>query len=133
MPKRILIVERDSALSRVLCDNFAFDGFEVLEVGVRDDAMQAVRTFAPDLVVVDVAASGGDAVTLITSLRQEHSTPVLMLSTQGRGPAVVPPPSDGAGKRAVVAGVSELLPKPFDLDELLERARALLDLPAPRI
>jgi DNA-binding response OmpR family regulator len=133
MPKRILVVEGDSALSRVLCDNFAFDGFEVLAVGEGDDAMEAVRTFGPDLVVVDIERGGADAAFLMASLRQEHSTPVLMLSTQGRRPPVAPLSTGRGGERATVAGVSELLPKPFDLDDLLERARTLLALPALKI
>ena len=129
MPKRILVVESDSALSRVLCDNFAFDGFEVLAVGDRGGAIDAVRSFAPDLVVIDDAVSGADAASLTASLH-ERSTPVLMLSTRGRRPPAVHPPADsGGGRRVVVGGASDLLPKPFDLDDLLERVRALLAFP----
>lgn len=134
MPKRILVVEGDPALSRVLCDNFAFDGFDVLAVGDRVDAIEAVRTFAPDLVVIDDAASGTSASSLMSSLHQEPSTPVLMLSTQGRRPAVAAPRADsGGGEPVALSGVSELLSMPFDLDNLLERVRALLALPASTV
>ncbi len=117
MPKRILVVEHDSALSRVLCDNFAFDGFEVLSVADPGGAMDLVRTFAPDLVVVDVAAPGTDASALLASLGESGSTPVLILSILGGRQAVPGPRPDAP---------SELLPKPFDLDELLDRVRALI-------
>ncbi len=134
MPKRILVVEGDPALSRVLCDNFAFDGFDVLAVGDRAGAIEAVRHFAPDLVVIDGAS--GTSASLMSSLQQEHSTPILMLSTrtQGRRPVAAAPRAESDGGRAVgTSGVSELLSMPFDLDDLLERVRALLALPASTV
>lgn len=131
MPKRILVVDSDSAFSRVLCDNFAFDGFEVLAVRHQGGVIAAVRSFAPDLVVIDDATGGADADWLTALLHQERSTPVLTLSNRGRRPASAPAPADGGGRgRDVVSGASDLLPKPFDLDDLLERVRALLALPA---
>ncbi len=131
MPKRILVVESDSAFSRVLCDNFAFDGFDVLAVGDRGGAMEAVRKFAPDLIVIGDAAPGTDAASLMASLRQEHQTPVLMLTPRARSSGMAPPPADSiAGQRVDVACVSEVLRKPFDLEDLLQRTRALLALPA---
>jgi two-component system, OmpR family, response regulator len=130
MSKRILVVETDQALSRVLCDNFAFDGFEVLSVGDGADVEAAARRFAPDLVVLDAALPAADPSRLLAWLREELHTPVIQLSTRGRGVARPVRPVAGSAPDGVPAtGASELVAKPFDLVDLLERVRALLACP----
>jgi two-component system KDP operon response regulator KdpE len=111
MSKRILVVEGDSGLARVLRDNFAFDGFEVLSTGDAA-AIERVRTFQPHLVVIDGEAPDRNLEALADSLRDASSAPVLALSVRAA------PTLDGA----------ELLSKPFDLDDLLERVRVLMEL-----
>jgi len=134
MAKRILVVESDTALGRVLCDNFEFEGFEVRSAGDPRGAMGEVRAFAPDLIVVDVAAPGDGAASLLACLRQECSTPVLVLDADSRRQAAVASRIGAAGGGGVgIGGLSGLLPKPFDLDDLLQCARALLALPATTV
>ena len=52
MKKRILIVEDDTALARVLSDNLKFSGFDVDTVDDGDAVFLRMRTFAPDLVLI---------------------------------------------------------------------------------
>ena len=68
--KRILIVEDDAALARVLRDNLTFDGFEVQCVTDGNAALHTVRTFTPDLVVLDLMLPGMSGFELCGLLRR---------------------------------------------------------------
>jgi DNA-binding response OmpR family regulator len=124
MKKRILVVEDDSALARVLRDNFEFEGFEVEWVADGNEAINRARTFAPDLVVLDVMLPGRDGFTLCTVLRQGGRTPIVLLSAR----------SQKADKlKGLHLGADDYVTKPFDLDELLARVHAVLRRTRPSV
>ena len=75
MKKRILVVEDDASLARVLRDNLAFEGFDVECAGDGHLAVDAARDFAPDLVILDVMLPGRDGFDLCGLLRQGGATP----------------------------------------------------------
>ncbi|MBL8142934.1 MAG: response regulator, partial [Acidobacteria bacterium] len=54
MSRRVLIIEDDSSLARVLGDNLAFDGFEVALAADGGQALSLAASFAPDLVLLDL-------------------------------------------------------------------------------
>jgi two-component system, OmpR family, response regulator VicR len=117
MKKRILIVEDDTALTRVLRDNLAYEGFDVRCVGDGNLALDAVREFAPDLVVLDVMLPGTDGFELCGLVRQAGRTPVIMLTAR----------SQKADKlKGLNLGADDYVTKPFDLEELLARVQAVL-------
>ncbi len=117
MKKRILLVEDDRPLSRVLCDNFTFEGFEVRAVGDGRLAVDAARDFAPDLIILDVTLPGMHGFELCGILRQGGRTPIIMLT------ACV----QKADKlRGLNLGADDYVTKPFDLEELLARINAVL-------
>jgi two-component system, OmpR family, KDP operon response regulator KdpE len=116
MKKRILVVEDDAALARVLRDNFEFEGFEVEWVADGNEAINRARAFAPDLVVLDVMLPGRDGFTLCTVLRQGGRTPIVLLSAR----------SQKADKlKGLHLGADDYVTKPFNIDELLARLRAV--------
>ena len=117
MKKRVLIVEDDAALSRVLRDNFAFEGFEVESVADGDLAIAAARSFAPDLVVLDVMLPGRNGFELVGLLREGGRIPIIMLTARGQKADKL---------RGLDLGADDYVTKPFDLEELLARARAVL-------
>ena len=117
MTKRILIVEDDTALSRVLHDNLVFEGFEVRCVADGGDALDAVRAFRPDLVVLDVMLPGRDGFELCGLMRQDGRTPVIMLTARGQ---------KGDKLLGLKLGADDYVTKPFDLEELLARVKAVL-------
>jgi two-component system response regulator VicR len=124
MNKRILIVEDDTALSRILSDNFAFEGFDVRCIANGDVALGVVREFAPDLIVLDVMLQGLNGFELCRLIRDNGRTPIIMLTARGQK-------SDKL--RGLDLGADDYVTKPFDLEELLARAKAVLRRARPSV
>ena len=117
MKKRILIVEDDPALSRVLRDNLLFEGFEVESIADGSLAVASAKTFVPDLVVLDISLPGINGFELCATLRQRGRTPILILTAR----------SQKADKlRGLNLGADDYITKPFDLEEFLARVKAVL-------
>ena len=117
MKKRILIVEDDAPLARVLRDNLLFEGFDVACAGDADEAIQRANEQPPDLVVLDVTLPGRDGFELVGLLRRGGQTPIIMLTAR----------TQKADKlRGLNLGADDYVTKPFDLDELLARVHAVL-------
>ena len=117
MKKRVLIVEDDRALAKVLSDNLASEGYEVEHVADGSLALERVRSFVPELVVLDIALPGMNGLDLCDRLWQHGHIPVLMLTGSSRH-------SDKVG--ALNRGADDYITKPFDLREFLARVRAVL-------
>jgi DNA-binding response OmpR family regulator len=117
MTARVLVVEDDLALSRVLRDNLVFEGYEVRCVEDGDRAVGAAREFVPDLVLLDVMLPGRDGFELVGLLREGGRTPVIMLTARGQKADKL---------RGLDLGADDYVTKPFDLEELLARVRAVL-------
>ena len=115
---RILIVEDDPTIVRVLRDNLEFEGFEV-EVSVDGrDALTSARKFAPDLILLDLALPGLDGLEVCRRLTQQpERTPIIVLTARNRTEDRI---------RGLELGADDYVTKPFSLDELLARMRAVL-------
>ena len=117
MKKRILVVEDDAALARVLKDNLVFEGFDVEWVDEGSLVLQKAKAFAPDLVVLDIMLPGADGFELCSTLRQRGRTPILILTAR----------SQKADKLlGLNLGADDYITKPFDLEEFLARVKAVL-------
>lgn len=115
---RILIVDDEPAVREALQRSLAFEGYatEVAADGV--EALAKVESYAPDLVVLDIQMPRMDGLTAARRIRSAGSTlPILMLTAR-----------DTVGDRVtgLDAGADDYLVKPFELDELFARIRALL-------
>lgn len=118
MTIRLLLVEDDHALARGLVDNFRAEGYETRLVTRGDEAVAAVLESHPDLVVLDIMLPGRSGLDVLRELRSRgDSVPVLMLTAKGEVVDRVV---------GLELGADDYLPKPFDLQELLARIRALL-------
>jgi two-component system response regulator VicR len=124
MTKKVMVVEDDAALARVLRDNLVFEGFEVACVANGNDAIGRARDFAPDLVILDVMLPGKDGFELVGLLRRGGQTPVIMLTARG---------SKADKLRGLDLGADDYVTKPFDLEELLARVRAVLRRSSPGV
>ncbi|MBC9719183.1 response regulator transcription factor [Streptomyces sp. TRM66268-LWL] len=116
--QRILIVDDEPAVREALQRSLAFEGYatEVAADGV--EALEKAAAFSPELVVLDIQMPRMDGLTAARRLRAAGSTtPILMLTAR-----------DTVGDRVtgLDAGADDYLVKPFELDELFARIRALL-------
>ncbi len=115
---RILIVDDEPAVRESLVSSLTFEGYETAKAADGLEALTAVEREKPDLVVLDVLMPRLDGLTACRRLRASGSdVPVLMLTAR-----------DMVGDRVsgLDAGADDYLVKPFELDELLARIRALL-------
>ena len=118
MNSRILVVEDDPAITLLLSDNLKFHGFEV-EVAVDGRAaLTSVRRFAPDLILLDLMLPGLDGYEVCRRLMQQpERTPIIVLTARNRQEDRI---------RGLDLGADDYVTKPFALDELLARMRAVL-------
>ncbi|MEU6980129.1 MULTISPECIES: response regulator transcription factor [unclassified Streptomyces] len=116
--ERILIVDDEPAVREALRRSLAFEGYATEDAVDGLDALARMETYAPDLVVLDVQMPRMDGLTAARRIRASGSTvPILMLTAR-----------DTVGDRVtgLDAGADDYLVKPFELDELFARIRALL-------
>lgn len=118
MNARILIADDDRAIRESLARALSLEGYDVVQASDGAAALSQIEATSPDAVVLDVMMPNVDGLTVCRVLRAERNrVPVLMLTARTETPDRV------AG---LDAGADDYLPKPFDLDELLARLRALL-------
>ena len=111
---RILVVEDDPAVRRIVERNLVGHGFRVQAVDSGRGALGAEPTFHPDLILLDLGLPDMEGHAVIQSLRERTTTPIIVLSVRGSEPEKV---------RALDLGADDYLTKPFGADELLARVR----------
>jgi two-component system alkaline phosphatase synthesis response regulator PhoP len=114
---RVLVVE-DSELGLGLSANLEMEGYAVELAVDGEKGLELVRSWAPDLVVLDMMLPDMDGLQLLRTARKEgHQVPVLVLTARGQESDKVV---------ALKLGADDYLTKPFGLLELLARVEALL-------
>ncbi|MFG2329770.1 response regulator transcription factor [Streptomyces sp. NPDC048604] len=116
--ERILIVDDEPAVREALRRSLAFEGYATEEAVDGFDALAKIESYRPELVVLDVQMPRMDGLTAARRIRASGATlPILMLTAR-----------DTVGDRVtgLDAGADDYLVKPFELDELFARIRALL-------
>ncbi len=117
----ILVVEDDPRIARLVERSLVEDGYRVDLAYDGLDGETKAKQLTPDAIVLDVMLPGQDGIAVCRHLRaQAIRTPVLMLTARDAVPDRV---------RGLDAGADDYLSKPFALDELLARIRALLRRP----
>ena len=104
-------------MGRVLGDNLIYEGFAAEWIPDGELLLEKVRTFSPDLVLLDVTLPRRDGFELCRMLRCIVQIPVLMVSARSQ---------NADRRRALVAGAADYVTKPFDLDDLMTRIRTTL-------
>lgn len=120
---RILVVEDDRDLGKILCDALEEEGFSVDLAADGRQGLGKAESRDYDAVVLDIMLPGLDGWTVLDRLRAGKRTPVLILTARDALPDKV---------RGLNLGADDYLTKPFALEELFARLRALLRRAAER-
>ncbi|HET6350760.1 MAG TPA: sigma-54 dependent transcriptional regulator [Coriobacteriia bacterium] len=125
MGKRVLIVDDEKNMRWVLGQALSAEGFEVTEATDGKEALAAIDSLEPDIMVLDHRMPAPDGMEVLRIVRKKGlSFPIIMLTAHGNVATAV---------EAMKAGASEYLTKPFDLEELklaMEKALQYRDLAA---
>jgi two-component system KDP operon response regulator KdpE len=117
MSGRILVVDDEPQILRALETNLRGAGYEVATAATAEHALTIAAIRSPDAVILDLVLPDGSGIDVCRELRSWSSAPILVLSVVG----------DEAEKVAALdAGADDYVQKPFGIDELLARLRALL-------
>lgn len=126
MSNKILVVEDDNKLRRLICMNLRGEGYEVLEAEDSPQALELAKRERPEMLILDLTLPSFDGLIVCETLRQEADYPdcsILILTARIRQE------DKGEGYRH---GADDYLLKPFDMQELLWRTKALLLRPPRR-
>jgi two-component system KDP operon response regulator KdpE len=111
---RILIIEDEDGVRRVLANNLARRGFTVHAAEDGQAGLDAEPVFRPDLILLDLGLPDFDGFAVIEALRERTKTPIVVLSVRGGEVDKV---------RALDLGADDYLTKPFGVEEMLARVR----------
>jgi two-component system KDP operon response regulator KdpE len=119
---RVLVVDDEPQIVRALAINLRARGFEVLTAGDGGEALHRASAQPPDVVVLDLGLPDLDGVEVIAGLRGWSTVPILVLSGRSDSIDMVD---------ALDAGADDYVTKPFGMEELTARLRAMLRRQAP--
>ncbi len=114
---RVLVVDDDARIRDSLKRQLAYEGYNVALAGGAQEAFAQISESPPDLVILDLMLPGMDGLEICRRIREVDDVPILMLTAKGTLEDKV----DGLD-----SGADDYLVKPFQPEELLARARALL-------
>src|SRR5215813_284481 len=113
----ILSADDDPQLLRLVTRNLQLEGYDVLAASDELQALELIEAHMPDLILIDVMMPRLDGFAVLERVREYASTPIIMLTARGQ---------DQDKIRGLDLGADDYLTKPFSIDELLARVRAVL-------
>jgi two-component system OmpR family response regulator len=118
MVPQIMVVDDEAGVRDLVCDALRIAGFETLRANDGMSALTLLRSEKPDLLIIDVNMPLMDGFDLVERLRTQNDlTPVLMLSARNDRADIT---------RGLSLGADDYVTKPFGLEELLLRVKAIL-------
>jgi DNA-binding response OmpR family regulator len=115
--KRILVVEDEMKIARLVRDYLEHAGFDVTVASDGEAAVASARGTKPDLVVLDLGLPGRDGLDVARELRRSSSVPIVMLTARG---------DETDRVVGLELGADDYVVKPFSPKELVARVRAVL-------
>jgi DNA-binding response OmpR family regulator len=113
----ILAADDDPQLLRLITRNLQLEGYDVLAASDGQQALELIENNAPDLVLLDVMMPKMDGFTVCYRVREFSSVPIIIITARGQ---------DQDKVRGLDLGADDYLTKPFSVDELLARVRAVI-------
>jgi DNA-binding response OmpR family regulator len=117
--QQILIVDDDPKVVKIIKENLEARGYELLAAGNGPDALNTIKTKPPDLVILDIVLPGIDGFEVCRMIRGFSKVPIIMLTALGNA---------GAKIRGLSLGADDYITKPFDINILMARIKAILSL-----
>ena len=118
MKRRILIVEDDPSITRMVRDNLVYEGFHVECETRGEHALTQVRSFAPDLILLDLMLPGLDGFEICRAVAQSAvRVPMIIVSARSQSSDKI---------RGLELGADDYVTKPFMFEELLARIHAVM-------
>ncbi len=117
MPGRILVIDDEPQITRVLRAALTAQGYDVRTANHPEEGLHVFREWPPDLVVTDLMMPSLSGVEVCRAIRAAAPTPILVLSVRDQERTKV---------EALDAGADDYVTKPFGIQELLARVRAHL-------
>ena len=115
--QRVLVVEDENAIRRYLRAALSAQGFSIFEAANGQDAINAVVSDHPDLIILDLGLPDVDGIEVTRRLREWSQTPIIILSVRE---------AENDKISALDAGADDYLTKPFSTGELMARMRVAL-------
>src|SRR5437016_6626104 len=113
----ILTADDDPQLLRLITRNLQLEGYAVLSASDGQQALEQIESQSPDLVLLDVMMPRMDGFSVCHRVREFSSVPIIIVTARGQ---------DEDKVRGLDLGADDYLTKPFSVDELLARVRAVL-------
>ncbi len=113
----IVAADDDPQLLRLVTRNLQLEGYDVLGASDGQQALELIESNPPDLVLLDVMMPKMDGFTACSRVREFSSVPIIIVTARGQ---------DQDKVRGLDLGADDYLTKPFSVDELLARVRAVL-------
>lgn len=125
--KKILVVDDDVNIVKILSLNLKFEGFDVVTAFDGCTAVMQAHRQQPDFILLDIMMPAGDGFSVVENLRTSTKTfhiPIAIISAL---------PKEDLEMRAVKAGVEHYFSKPFDINEVISYIKSELRVDEPRI
>ncbi|HET6319681.1 MAG TPA: response regulator [Chloroflexota bacterium] len=119
--RRVLVIEDDPSIRRLLTANLSNHGFEPIEAADGESGLQLADERHPDLVVLDLHLPGIDGFTVLQRLKHTPTTAATpVIAVTGNEGLLL-----GARARVLALGASDFVEKPFEMDALIDEIRTL--------
>ena len=113
----LVVADDDPQLLRLMTHNLQLEGFDVQAASDGQQALELIENTAPDLVLLDVMMPKMDGFTVCSRVREFSAVPIIIVTARGQ---------DQDKVRGLDLGADDYLTKPFMVEELLARVRAVL-------
>jgi len=114
---RVLVVDDEPQIQRFLRPALTAAGYEVIEAGTGAQALKAIATMAPDLIILDLGLPDMDGKEVVQNVRGWSELPIIILSARDRESEKI---------AALDLGADDYIEKPFGIGELTARIRTAL-------